>query len=125
MHLKDQGNCAEGRCVASFLSLAVEIALVLTDQHANRWWIPYAVVIVLLIIAQFCRSAEVMVVALCLWGLGAFFVVGADGAAELVNYRVTGRFLIVDRLFHKAELRLGAGRRQVRVKIENRKRGRS
>ena len=54
-----------------------------------------------------------------------FFVVGADGAAELVNYRVTGRFLIVDRLFHKAELRLGAGRRQVRVKIENRKRGRS
>ena len=54
-----------------------------------------------------------------------FFVVGAGGAAELVNYRVTGRYLIVDRLFHKAELRLGAGRRQVRVKIENRKRGRS
>lgn len=54
-----------------------------------------------------------------------FFVVGTDGATELVNYRVTGRFLIVDRLFHKAELRLGAGRRQVRVKIENRKRGRS
>ena len=54
-----------------------------------------------------------------------FFVVGAGGAAELVNYRVTGRYLIVDRLFHKAELRLGAGRRQVRVKIENRMRGRS
>jgi type IV secretion system protein VirB9 len=54
-----------------------------------------------------------------------FFVVGAGGAAELVNYRVAGRYLIVDRLFHKAELRLGAGRRQVRVKIENRKRGRS
>jgi type IV secretion system protein VirB9 len=54
-----------------------------------------------------------------------FFVVGAGGAAELVNYRVSGRYLIVDRLFHKAELRLGAGRRQVRVKIENRKRGRS
>ena len=50
---------------------------------------------------------------------------GAGGAAELVNYRVSGRYLIVDRLFHKAELRLGAGRRQVRVKIENRKRGRS
>lgn len=54
-----------------------------------------------------------------------FFVIGANGAAELVNYRVSGRYLIVDRLFHKAELRLGAGRRQVRVKIENRKRGRS
>lgn len=54
-----------------------------------------------------------------------FFVVGTDGAAELVNYRIAGRYLIVDRLFHKAELRLGTGRRQVRVKIENRKRGRS
>ena len=54
-----------------------------------------------------------------------FFVIGANGAAELVNYRVSGRYLIVDRLFHKAELRLGAGRRQVRVKIENRKRRRS
>ena len=53
-----------------------------------------------------------------------FFVVGADGAAELVNYRVSGRYLIVDRLFHKAELRLGAGRRQVRVKIANRERSR-
>ncbi len=51
-----------------------------------------------------------------------FFVIGDDGQAELVNYRVSGRYLIVDRLFHKAELRLGAGRRQVRVKIRNRAR---
>jgi len=51
-----------------------------------------------------------------------FFVIGEEGEAELVNYRVNGRYLIVDRLFHKAELRLGAGRRQVRVKITNRAR---
>lgn len=51
-----------------------------------------------------------------------FFVIGEEGDAELVNYRVNGRYLIVDRLFHKAELRLGAGRRQVRVKITNRAR---
>ena len=51
-----------------------------------------------------------------------FFVTGADGEAELVNYRIHGRYLIVGRLFHKAELRLGAGRRQVRVKITNRAR---
>ena len=49
-----------------------------------------------------------------------FFVIGEEGEAELVNYRVNGRYLIVDRLFRKAELRLGAGRRQVRVKIRNR-----
>jgi len=45
------------------------------------------------------------------------FVIGADGkTAELVNYRVRGRHMIVDRLFAAAELRLGAGRRQ-RVRI--------
>lgn len=54
-----------------------------------------------------------------------FFVIGEDGQAELVNYRVSGRYLIVDRLFEKAELRLGARRRQVRVRITNRTRGRS
>lgn len=51
-----------------------------------------------------------------------FFVIGEGGAAELVNYRVNGHYLIVDRLFHKAELRLGAGRRQLRVRITNRAR---
>ena len=35
------------------------------------------------------------------------FVVGAKGAAELVNYRVRGRFYVVDRLFDAAELRFG------------------
>lgn len=46
------------------------------------------------------------------------FVVGRGGAAELVNYRVRGRHMIVDRLFAAAELRLGSGRRQQRVRIE-------
>lgn len=48
------------------------------------------------------------------------FVVGESGKAELVNYRVSGRHIIVDRLFAKAELRLGAGRKQQRVSIVNR-----
>ena len=36
------------------------------------------------------------------------FVVGPEGDAQLVNYRVRGRHMIVDRLFAAAELRLGA-----------------
>lgn len=51
-----------------------------------------------------------------------FFIIGEEGEAELANYRVSGRYLIVDRLFHRAELRFGGGRRQTRVKIENRAR---
>lgn len=35
------------------------------------------------------------------------FVIGERGQAELVNYRVAGRYYIVDRLFAAAELRLG------------------
>ena len=35
------------------------------------------------------------------------WVIGAEGGAELVNYRVQGRHIIVDRLFAAAELRLG------------------
>ena len=35
------------------------------------------------------------------------FVLGEDGDAELVNYRVRGNYYIVDRLFRAAELRLG------------------
>ncbi len=44
------------------------------------------------------------------------FVTGADGEPELVNYRVAGRFYIVDRLFERAELRHGA-KRQLVVRI--------
>lgn len=46
------------------------------------------------------------------------FVVGTSGGAELVNYRVRDRHMVVDRLFSAAELRLGTGRRQQRVRIE-------
>ena len=35
------------------------------------------------------------------------FVMGRNGDAQLVNYRVRGDWYIVDRLFDKAELRLG------------------
>jgi type IV secretion system protein VirB9 len=41
------------------------------------------------------------------------FVVGADGGAELVNYRVRGNYYIVDRLFAAAELRFGKDPQQV------------
>jgi len=45
------------------------------------------------------------------------WVVGQGDTAELVNYRVRGRYIVVDRLFAAAELRLGA-KRQQRVRIE-------
>lgn len=35
------------------------------------------------------------------------FLVDAEGTASLVNYRVQGRYYVVDRLFDAAELRLG------------------
>lgn len=41
------------------------------------------------------------------------FVVGERGRAELVNYRLSGRYYVVDRLFAAAELRLGERRQQV------------
>jgi len=44
------------------------------------------------------------------------WVLGAEGGAELVNYRVKGRFMIVDQLFAAAELRLG-GDKQLKVQI--------
>lgn len=45
------------------------------------------------------------------------FVVGRDGKAELVNYRLSGRFYVVDRIFDAAELRLGLKKQQV-VRID-------
>jgi len=44
------------------------------------------------------------------------FITGADGAPELVNYRMRGNYYVVDRLFTAAELRLG-GRKQAIVRI--------
>lgn len=41
------------------------------------------------------------------------FVLGPTGDAQLVNYRVSGRFYVVDRLFGAAELRLGEKKQSV------------
>ncbi len=56
------------------------------------------------------------------------FVLGADGNAQLVNYRVQGRYIVADRLFSVAELRLGGKKKAQNVRIvrdEPRRRGRS
>jgi type IV secretion system protein TrbG len=46
------------------------------------------------------------------------FLVGPEGkTSELVNYRVRGNHMIVDRLFAAAELRLGEGGSERRVRI--------
>lgn len=44
------------------------------------------------------------------------FVIG-DAGPELTNYRVQGKYYVVDRLFTKAELRLGTGWGQKKVQI--------
>ncbi len=41
------------------------------------------------------------------------FVIGEAGDSQLVNYRMSGRFYVVDRLFGAAELRLGAKKQAV------------
>lgn len=47
------------------------------------------------------------------------YVVGADGKSEeLVNYRVQGKHLVVDRVFQLAELRMGDKKTEQRVRIE-------
>ena len=46
------------------------------------------------------------------------FIVGPEGdTSELVNYRIRGHHMIVDRLFAAAELRLGSSKVQKRVRI--------
>jgi type IV secretion system protein VirB9 len=57
--------------------------------------------------------------------LPPLFVIGAKGEAELVNYRVFGRYMIVDQLFSAAELRLGGRKGQQKVRILTNRRGRS
>jgi type IV secretion system protein VirB9 len=56
------------------------------------------------------------------------FVVGPAGGGELVNYRVQGRYMVVDRLFAAAELRMGDRKSQQKVRItrtDGTRRGRS
>lgn len=45
------------------------------------------------------------------------FVIGPTGEAELVNYRMAGRYYVIDRIFDHAELRLGTRKQQV-VRID-------
>ena len=45
------------------------------------------------------------------------FVVGAASGGELVNYRVQGRYMVVDRLFGAAELRMGDKKSEQKVRI--------
>jgi len=49
--------------------------------------------------------------------LPPLFLIGEKNKAELVNYRVSGRYIVVDRLFSVAELRLGTKKQQI-VRIE-------
>ncbi len=56
--------------------------------------------------------------------LPPLFVIGSKGAAELVNYRFSGRYMIVDRLFARAELRLGTRKGQQKVRIASNRRAR-
>lgn len=49
--------------------------------------------------------------------LPPLFLIGERNRAELVNYRVSGRYMVVDRLFSVAELRLGTRRPDI-VRIE-------
>jgi type IV secretion system protein VirB9 len=49
--------------------------------------------------------------------LPPLFLIGLDGKAELVNYRVQAPYLIVDRLLDRAELRLGDKGHQKVVRI--------
>lgn len=55
------------------------------------------------------------------------FVLGTDGKAELVNYRLRDRYYVVDRLFGAAELRLGLKKQAVvritRIESARRRRG--
>ena len=50
--------------------------------------------------------------------LPPLYRIGPDGkSAELINYHVEGRSLVVDRLFDRAELRLGGKRRAQSVRL--------
>lgn len=45
------------------------------------------------------------------------FLVDREGKAELINYRLSGRYYVIDRIFDSAELRLGLKKQQI-VRID-------
>jgi type IV secretion system protein VirB9 len=50
-------------------------------------------------------------------------VIGPDGKQEMVNYRVKDDMYIVDRLFERAELILGSGKKTRKVEIDRERKG--
>ncbi len=50
-------------------------------------------------------------------------VIGPDGKQEMVNYRVKDDMYIVDRLFDRAQLVLGSGKKARKVEIERERKG--
>ncbi len=50
-------------------------------------------------------------------------VIGPDGKQDMVNYRVKGDMYIVDRLFDRAQLVLGSGKKARKVEIERERKG--
>lgn len=50
-------------------------------------------------------------------------VIGRDGKQEMVNYRVKDDMYIVDRLFERAELILGSGKKSLKVEINRERKG--
>ena len=79
-------------------------------------------------VIRWLGAAYLLWIAVQLWKQGELpplFVIGAKGEAELVNYRVAGRYMIVDRLFGRAELRLGGRKGQQTVRIVSNRRGRA
>ncbi|HLJ16483.1 MAG TPA: TrbG/VirB9 family P-type conjugative transfer protein [Bryobacteraceae bacterium] len=51
----------------------------------------------------------------------ALIVIGTDGKGEIANYRVQHQTCIVDRLFDRAELVLGTGKKAEKVEITREK----
>jgi type IV secretion system protein VirB9 len=50
-------------------------------------------------------------------------VIGSDGKQEMVNYRVKNDMYIVDRLFDRAQLVLGSGKKARKVEIQRERKG--
>jgi type IV secretion system protein VirB9 len=53
----------------------------------------------------------------------ALVVLGADGKGEMTNYRVREQTYIVDRLFDRAQLVLGSGKKAQKVEINREPKG--
>lgn len=53
----------------------------------------------------------------------ALVVLGSDGKGEMVNYRVQNLTYVVDRLFDRAQLILGAGKKAQKVEISRARKG--